>query len=516
VTYTITPTQTPVPGRIDGVVFTDLNANGLQDPGELGISGVTVTLYDNLGGVLATRITTGSGAYSFTSLVPGDYTVDETDPTGYVSTTPNSVPLSLPAGGALTADFGDQPLAGGTPASVRGTVYNDLNGNGLIDPGEPGIPGVTVALLDNGGAVLATALTAADGSYSFTGLAPGVYAVRETDLPAYASTTPNQVGVVLGDGTNAVVDFGDQIPAGALFADPAVTKFGDPASAVVGDVVSFVLTVSNLGTANADNVVLVDTKPAFLDILSVTISPAGGFPVSIIGNTLTIPFGTLAPGASYSVLVVTRVNSLGTPPGGANNAAVATSSAGDRLFNNASGVFLAVTVPIAGLPGTGFAPGRISVVPVQPEDKRYTALGDLTLVIPKLGVRIPIVGVPQSGSGWDVTWLWNQAGWLNGTAFPTHAGNSVITAHVYLPTGKPGPFVNLYNLAYDDPIILLLGGQQYVYRVRAVLLVRPDDLSVLRHEELPWITLLTCRSYDEAAGDYRWRVAVRAVQTEIR
>ena len=241
-----------------------------------------------------------------------------------------------------------------------------------------------------------------------------------------------------------------------------------------------------------------------------------GFPTTIVGNTITINFGTLTPGETYIVQVVTRVNSLGTPPGGANNAAVSSSTADARSGNNAFSAPLAITNPISGLPETGFAPDVVTDLPVQPEEKRYTRLDDLTLIIPKLGVRIPIVGVPQSGSGWDVTWLWNQAGWLNGTAFPTWAGNSVITAHVYLPSGKPGPFVNLYNLAYNDTIYVLLDGQQYIYKVRAVLLVAPDDLSVLRHEELPWLTLLTCRSYDEASGAYRWRVAVRAVQVEVK
>jgi len=39
---------------------------------------------------------------------------------------------------------------------------------------------------------------------------------------------------------------------------------------------------------------------------------------------------------------------------------------------------------------------------------------------------------------------------------------------------------------------------------------------VLRHEELDWITLLTCAAYDEASDSYRTRVAVRAVLIEVR
>jgi uncharacterized repeat protein (TIGR01451 family) len=516
VTPTVTPTQTQQPGRIYGTVFNDVNASGTQDPGELGIAGVTVTLYDNLGAVSGTRITAADGSYNFSTLPAGDYEVVETDLPGYISTTNNAVPAAVTAGSNLPVNYGDRLIPGGNPSIITGTVYNDLNGSATRDPGEPGIGGVTIDLLNDSGIVIATATTALDGSYSFPSLAAGIYTVRETDLPGYTSTTPNSVGVVLSDASSAVVDFGDMIPTGPTIADPAVTKYGDPASAVVGDIVTFVITVTNLGGANADNVVLVDTKPAFLDILAVSITPGSGFPTTISGNTITIDFGTLTPGETYTIQVITRVNSLGTPPGGANNASVSSSTPDARPGNNASSAMLAVTTVVTILPATGFAPDVITDLPVQPEEKRYTKLDNMTLAIPKLGVSIPIVGVPQSGSIWDVTWLWNQAGWLNGTAFPTWAGNSVITGHVYLPSGKPGPFINLYNLAYNDTIIVTLGGQQYIYKVRAVLLVAPNDLSILRHEELPWLTLVTCRSYDETSGAYRWRVVVRAVQVEIR
>jgi LPXTG-site transpeptidase (sortase) family protein len=392
-----------------------------------------------------------------------------------------------------------------------------LNANTVQDAGESGIPGVTVDLLNSSSVVIATTLTAADGSYSFTGLGPGIYTVRETDPSGMTSTTPNSVSVTLGDGTLAIVDFGDQTSTGATIADPALTKNGDPASAQVGSLVTFLITVSNLGNATSGNVVVTDTKPAFLDIVSVSVSPGSGFPTSVSGNTITISFGTLAPGAVYTVEVVTRVNALGTPPGGANNVSLATDAANDRLTSNDSAsAFLAVTAPIGALPSTGFAPGRITALPAQPAYLRYARLNDLTLEIPKLGVRIPIVGIPRSGNSWDLTWLSSQAGWLNGTAFPTWAGNSVLTAHVYLASGLPGPFVNLGTLAWGDEIIVHLDGQDYVYQVREVRLVRPYDLSVLRHEDLPWLTLVTCRGYDAASDSYPWRLAVRAVQTAIR
>ena len=162
-----------------GTVFDDINGNGIQDPGEPGLGGVTVGLYTP-GGVLLTSTTTaGDGTYLFTNVAPGSYSVRETDPSGWSSTTPNNVPVTVPSGGIGHADFGDQLIG-----SVSGTVFNDINGNGVQDPSENGIGGVTVQLVNpSTGAIIATTTTAGDGSYVFTGVTPGAYtAVSYTHL----------------------------------------------------------------------------------------------------------------------------------------------------------------------------------------------------------------------------------------------------------------------------------------------------------------------------------------------
>jgi LPXTG-site transpeptidase (sortase) family protein len=116
---------------------------------------------------------------------------------------------------------------------------------------------------------------------------------------------------------------------------------------------------------------------------------------------------------------------------------------------------------------------------------------------------------------WDLTWLSNQAGYLQGTAFPTWNGNSAITAHVYLSNGKPGPFVSLNTLKWGDEVIVHAFGKQYVYQVRDNQRVTPTDMSVFRHEEKPWVTLITCQGYNEATGKYQYRVAVHAVLIRV-
>jgi sortase (surface protein transpeptidase) len=40
--------------------------------------------------------------------------------------------------------------------------------------------------------------------------------------------------------------------------------------------------------------------------------------------------------------------------------------------------------------------------------------------------------------------------------------------------------------------------------------------ALLKHEELPWVTLVTCRGYNEASNSYQYRVLVRAVLVEVK
>lgn len=198
---------------------------------------------------------------------------------------------------------------------------------------------------------------------------------------------------------------------------------------------------------------------------------------------------------------------------------------GDRLVVGANGrdpgnmaqageAFVFLLAPVQ-LPETGFAPGRTTMLKPQPPSKSYAELGDLWLEIPTLGVQTPIVGVPEGGSGWDTTWLWDQAGYLEGTAFPTWPGNTGIAAHAALPNGEPGPFASLGTLKWGDRFSVHAWGQRYVYEVRKVSRVKSGDLRVLSHEEYSWITLITCEDYDEGSGAYASRTVVRAVLISV-
>jgi LPXTG-site transpeptidase (sortase) family protein len=167
------------------------------------------------------------------------------------------------------------------------------------------------------------------------------------------------------------------------------------------------------------------------------------------------------------------------------------------------------------LPDGGFAPNQVTQLTNQPQSYTYSHFGSLWLEIPRLGVETNIVGVPFGPNGWDITWLGANAGWLNGTAFPTWSGNSAITGHVYLSNGQPGPFSAVGNLVWGDRVIIHFNGLRYVYEVRNITQVDPDDMSVLGHEEDPWLTLITCRGYDEISNSYAYRVAVQAVLIRV-
>ncbi len=201
------------PATIGNLVFQDSNGNGVQDSGEPGIPNVTVILRDPIGNVIATTTTDTNGNYQFVNIPPGiNYTVTLVPPTGFAPTTPSLVTVNPPIGGAGVANFGLQPALG----AIGDTVFNDINGNGVQDPGEVGFGGVVVTLRNAAGTVIATAVTDTNGSYRFNNLPAGTYTVTLTPPSGSTLTTPGQLSFNLASGQiieNA--DFGLQGLSGA-------------------------------------------------------------------------------------------------------------------------------------------------------------------------------------------------------------------------------------------------------------------------------------------------------------
>jgi uncharacterized repeat protein (TIGR01451 family) len=161
-----------------------------------------------LAGITSTANATITVRYKYrphNSIQPGDYTIVQTkEPTLPNSTTPyldglesqNGVVIPNTigtdfikvhfdgSGSSTNNDFGEL-----MPASLSGHVWYDMNNNGQIDQGEPGIAGGTVTLTgtdDSGAAVNLTATTASDGSYHFTGLRPGTYSLQDSQHQDYS------------------------------------------------------------------------------------------------------------------------------------------------------------------------------------------------------------------------------------------------------------------------------------------------------------------------------------------
>ncbi len=179
------------PTTVSGVVRVDVNGNGVVNAGDTnGIAGVTVQLLDSGDNVLATTVTAADGGYVFTNVLPGTYTVREVDLAGYFSTTDrdggsdNLIAVTVVNGTPNTGnDFYDTGYA-----RVGDLVWDDLNGNGVQDVGEPGLTNVTVRLLSAASNVLATAVTDVSGTYLFTNLLPATYLIHVVAPTQYVFT----------------------------------------------------------------------------------------------------------------------------------------------------------------------------------------------------------------------------------------------------------------------------------------------------------------------------------------
>jgi protocatechuate 3,4-dioxygenase beta subunit/methionine-rich copper-binding protein CopC len=195
-------------GAVSGTVFNDVNGNGSQDAGDVGLSGWTIDLIQNTS-VIATTTTDGNGFYSFAGLEPGLYTVREEVQDGWVVTQPFGTDYTIPVVSSVDVtglNYGDFQTV-----TLSGETYNDLNGNGANDPGEPGLQGWTINLLNAAGAIKATTTTDANGNYEFDNIGPGGYYITEAPQSGWKLTSfPAIYPVKTASGQNVPgMDFGN-------------------------------------------------------------------------------------------------------------------------------------------------------------------------------------------------------------------------------------------------------------------------------------------------------------------
>lgn len=225
---------------VRGTVFNDLDLNGSRQPETEGpLPGVLVELTDVEGNVNST-LTGTDGSYTLTPRSPGPSRLEFRGRVEEFIPTPVGLDVaawvSFPRGGpvcevdtsALWTGWFAQPdqLSAVVTREIGDRVWHDVDGDGVQDPGEPGLAGVDLALLDASGRRRAVTTTSPDGHYRFSGLAPD-----QTYRVALASVAPFVSGPLAGltpttpwAGTTAEVS-----PPGATDRDSGhvVTERGD-------------------------------------------------------------------------------------------------------------------------------------------------------------------------------------------------------------------------------------------------------------------------------------------------
>jgi uncharacterized protein (DUF2141 family) len=240
---------TPLRYAVGDQVWLDVNSDGVRQPGEPAGS-ATVSLLTVAGNVVATTTTDPTGRYQFAGLRSGRYQLEftglpayrtfteratgtdpalDSDPdpaTGRTSVftlaqgAPNLVPVTDADTG--TTDFENQTMNAGLVCaySVGDTVWHDNNGNGVRDPDDTGVPGVTVQLLRSDLQVLASTVTSETGGYSFDHLPAGNFRIKFSQVPDGLIFTSRDAGdnpALDSDadqgGMTAVLALGNENPA---------------------------------------------------------------------------------------------------------------------------------------------------------------------------------------------------------------------------------------------------------------------------------------------------------------
>ena len=447
-----------------------------------------------------------------------------------------------------------------TPSSVNLTT--SLAGgfsDACNDPTNPTIseePVGSVAVADQGRKILYTLGNMQTG--------PSIETLRLRYRVVVLDSTNNVIGTNLnnyvlwswtgGNQSTFVLDNSIVEPGVGLDKEVNVT------TASPGDIVTFTITVGHTGasTTTAYDVIVTDPVPAGLTYIGGSLAHVSGpVPDNLDESgapTLRVVWNTFALGGPVSVVQFSAVvGNIGVGATITNIANVEwTSLPGDvslaqSVYNTISterwydppapaslsgagrGASITVGVPAgdAGedeseeclmknveLPAVGFPPEKITRLPPL-LDKTTVQQTDFWLEVPSLDITIPIVGVPCKNGQWDVSWLNDQAGHLEGTAFPTLPGNTVLTGHVYNAYGNPGPFWNLAALSYGDQVIIHGGGTRYIYEIRQNYVSLPTSQKALGHQDYDWVTLLTCQGYDESLGTYLYRRVIQAVLVRI-
>ncbi len=199
-------------GGITGQVYNDLNGNGTLDPGDPGLDNWDVEVFNSRSVMVASQLSYAGGTFDFEGLAPGKYTVEEVVQSGWLQTAPSwpgTFTVNVTAGGTVSGlQFGNFQTI-----TISGDTFNDLNGDGSQEAGEPGLAYWTIQLLNSAGKVVATTKTNSLGNYSFPNVGPGTYTVKEILQSGWIQTAP------AAPGTYTVTSASGQNQSGLAFGD---------------------------------------------------------------------------------------------------------------------------------------------------------------------------------------------------------------------------------------------------------------------------------------------------------
>ena len=203
-------------GQLNGKIWSDTNANGVIDSGELGIlnESACIDRVDSLLNVVETLScaeTQSDGTYSINNLLSGYYKIYIFIPPGKIQTLPaNGAPYYvLVESGQVVNDinFGE---ADGVTGQISGNLWNDANSNGSIDNGESGIPNISVCIEQGGSCTT----TDSSGNYVFSNISTGQYTVYVGHTANLVNTTADFQQVTITSGlTVNNVNFGFNAPS---------------------------------------------------------------------------------------------------------------------------------------------------------------------------------------------------------------------------------------------------------------------------------------------------------------
>ena len=188
-----------IPASIGDRIWLDTNADGIQDVGESNITeSITVELhYDGNNSIAQSKIVT-NGSYLFTDIVPDEYYVTFSLPSGYRVSEQNvtangtddtndsdvNASTMRTAATTLISDENDTTWDMGIykPASIGDRIWLDTNADGVQNAGESNFidANVTVTLHDVTTGTTVGSITTDTGSYEFAGLIPDEYYVKFT------------------------------------------------------------------------------------------------------------------------------------------------------------------------------------------------------------------------------------------------------------------------------------------------------------------------------------------------